>query len=705
MPSRTLFWAWCGLCCTALTWSTALAHASPGEMLLRSVSLLEQGEAARACHEADDALARSQPTPVALSVKGAGQLSMYEIGDARDSFGAALGLDPNYVPALMGMAVCAVRDGAFEDAAEIYRRILDGPRPAPAGVGSALAFAVMAGGDMRGALDQASALRRAGLTDALACHVEAVALVEIGDVGRALTALTKAAALERDEPIPPVMTPMVICIPDVVCPSQQPVASTRENTAYLHSLTQRTTPALPAIAAVPSLPAGDQAPAPRRSPRHARPTTPSAGASAKHTTATPSAATARQGAADVASAPPGGAGERIAIASPVNGQRVSGSVDVQVSVANLEELSYVTLSVDDAFRSMSNLPPFRLSLDTTMLSDGPHRLRAAAHDRAGLVVESAETLIVVSNAQHTSAAEEERLVSQAGERLAAYLALRPHPLDRACLAGWVSNRAGRPMDAVAAYEYVFSTQPLYPGVHADLIAAYSRLGLLRSDGPAGPGASALEIRRLPADTPSPEGGAAARPRIALTFDDGPNPSLTASILDDLDAVGAKATFFVVGKQAELYPELVRAIHDRGHELACHSYSHTNQSHLPTVEIERELVKTRAIIREITGETVVYFRPPGGRYDDDVQRAVGEMGYATVWWTTAITQYADLPADVVLKRLLADIGPGAIVLLHNGFDETVPVLRPLLQELRGRGYEMVTLSEGLGRSRPPISMSF
>jgi peptidoglycan/xylan/chitin deacetylase (PgdA/CDA1 family)/Flp pilus assembly protein TadD len=704
LPSRTLSWAWCSFCCAAIAWSTAIVDASPGEALLRSVALLEQGEAARACREADDVLARSQPTPLGLSVKGAGQLSMYEIGDARDSFGAALGLDPNYVPALMGMAVCAVRDGAFGDAADIYRRILDGPRPAPAGVGSALAFALMAGGDMRGALDQTSALRRAGLTDALACHVEAVALVEIGDVGRALTALTKATALDRGEPVPPVMTPMVICIPDVVCPSQQPVASTRENTAYLHSLTQRTTSAPPAIAAVPSLPPDDQAPAARRSPRHARPTTPSTGASAKHTSTTRSPAGSGQGAADVAPAPPA-AGERLTIASPINGQRVSGFVDVQVSVADLEELSYVTLSVDGAFRSMSNLPPFRLSLDTTPLSDGPHRLRATAHDRAGLVVESAETLIVVANTQHTSAAEEERLVSQAGERLATYLSLRPHPLDRTYLAGWVSNRAGRTMDAVAAYEYVFSTQPLYPGVHADLIVAYSKLGLLRSDGPGGRGAAALEIRRLPPDTPSPEGGAAARPRIALTFDDGPNPSLTASILDDLDAVGAKATFFVVGKQAELYPELVRAIHDRGHELACHSYSHTNQSHLPTVEIERELVKTRAIIREITGDTVVYFRPPGGRYDDDVQRAVGEMGYSTVWWTTAITQYPDLPADVVLKRLLGDIGPGAIVLLHNGFDETVPVLRPLLRELRSRGYDMVTLSEGLGRSRPPASMSF
>ncbi|MFQ6097625.1 MAG: polysaccharide deacetylase family protein, partial [Armatimonadota bacterium] len=637
---------------------------------------------------ADRLIARDGPTPILRSLRGAAQLSMYEIGDARDSFGRALAREPDHVPALMGMAVCAIRDGAFADAAGIYRSILSRHEASPSAARAGLAFALVACGEPASAMRHIAALHERDQMDAFAYHVEALALVHTGDDARALAALRRASVLTQHQRLQPVMSPMVICTPNVLAPSQQTVASARETAAYLRLLSGETTAAHPEVVPVPALPAATShlpphgprvAMRPREAARFSQPGTP-----------TPKPSAARPQALPTSAAPSATRNVEtgFAVISPADGATVSGLVDVRLSVPRTFRLSYVSLSVDGALRSMTNLPPYRFTFDTRNFPDGTHRIIAQAHDRAGLVIDAADVVVVFANEERTDLPREARLLREVEARLIEYLALRPHPLDDTYLAGRIHQRAGRLGDAVAAYEYVFTAQPLYPGVRADLVAVYDRLGIVRS----AEGHRADEVRSLPT---LPSGGK----RIALTFDDGPNPSLTPSILDDLDAVGAKATFLLVGKQAELYPDLVREIHDRGHELGCHSYSHTNQSQLPTVEIERELVKTRAIIRELTGEFVVYFRPPGGRYDDDVRRAVGEMGYTTVWWTTAITRYANLPTDTVLQRLLADIKPGAIVLLHNGYDETVPVLRPLLRALRERGYEMVTLSDGLGRTPP------
>jgi len=110
------------------------------------------------------------------------------------------------------------------------------------------------------------------------------------------------------------------------------------------------------------------------------------------------------------------------------------------------------------------------------------------------------------------------------------------------------------------------------------------------------------------------------------------------------------------------------------------------------------------VREATGDFLTYFRPPGGNYDMDVQRAVGEMGYATVFWTTAITDFPNQTPERVLELISGKIQDGAIVLLHNGFDATVDVLPELLSFLKSSGYEFVTLSQGLGTMAPSIRMA-
>ena len=206
----------------------------------------------------------------------------------------------------------------------------------------------------------------------------------------------------------------------------------------------------------------------------------------------------------------------------------------------------------------------------------------------------------------------------------------------------------------------------------DLALAYIDMGLNVSSTPR-------EVRSMP------------DPRaVALTFDDGPHPLITPWILDQLDKEHVKATFFLVGKQATLYPELVREICRRGHQIGSHSYAHYSLRFLSEVECEQDLVKSRLALREACGQTVELFRPPGGFYDGTVRRALGVTGFTGVFWTCNITSYPGVDG----QRIAADLGrrcaTGGIVLLHNGEDETLDTLPYLIPELKKRGLRFVTI---------------
>ena len=180
-------------------------------------------------------------------------------------------------------------------------------------------------------------------------------------------------------------------------------------------------------------------------------------------------------------------------------------------------------------------------------------------------------------------------------------------------------------------------------------------------------------------------------RIALTFDDGPHPVLTPVILDLLDQYRAKATFLLIGKQAETYPELVRLIAERGHEIGNHSYSHRNLTEMSGLEVERELVMTRQIVRRACGEFITLFRPPGGHYNATVRAATRTTGHSPVFWNENIGNYPGRPADEIVTSMLRKVGNSGIVLLHSGYDETPAVLPGLLREFSARGYRMDTVS--------------
>lgn len=192
--------------------------------------------------------------------------------------------------------------------------------------------------------------------------------------------------------------------------------------------------------------------------------------------------------------------------------------------------------------------------------------------------------------------------------------------------------------------------------------------------------------------------------VALTFDDGPKPEFCQPILDILDRYGAKATFFVVGSEAKDNPDLIMRMNESGHEIGNHTYSHVPLKGMPAGQALTDIQKCSQVIYDITGEQPKYFRPPGGEYNAGIARGLKMMGLTTVYWTLNADDYTDIspgyevPEDyqamskALTKRVVDKVSSGAIILMHNGSEQTVRALPFILDELKSKGYAFVTISD-------------
>ena len=188
--------------------------------------------------------------------------------------------------------------------------------------------------------------------------------------------------------------------------------------------------------------------------------------------------------------------------------------------------------------------------------------------------------------------------------------------------------------------------------------------------------------------------------LALTFDDGPHPAYTPKLLAILKQYNVRATFFLVGKMAEQYPDLVRAEMAAGHELGNHTYHHVNLLEIPVGAVATEIKACGEVIQGITGQAPGLFRPPGGDYDKRVAETAESLGYTMVLWTDDPADYASPGVKLVTSRVLCDLSDGGIVLLHDGVQQTVDLLAPLLAVLKAKGYEFVTADEMLPQRATP-----
>ncbi|MFI0445732.1 polysaccharide deacetylase family protein [Actinomadura sp. 6N118] len=185
--------------------------------------------------------------------------------------------------------------------------------------------------------------------------------------------------------------------------------------------------------------------------------------------------------------------------------------------------------------------------------------------------------------------------------------------------------------------------------------------------------------------------------IALTFEDGPGP-YTARLLDILAARKARATFFVVGANADADPELLRREAAEGHEIGNHTQSHRDLSRLPAMKVNSDIQRTDEIVRAATGKAPTLLRPPYGAGNATVAEVARSLGMPQILWNVDTRDWHDHDARVIADRAVSKARPGAIILLHDVRRSSVEAVPRILQRLQDEGYTFVTVSDLLAGRR-------
>jgi len=190
--------------------------------------------------------------------------------------------------------------------------------------------------------------------------------------------------------------------------------------------------------------------------------------------------------------------------------------------------------------------------------------------------------------------------------------------------------------------------------------------------------------------------------VALTFDDGPSRSTTPAVLDLLREIHTPATFFLIGSRAALAPDLVRRIHDEGHAIGNHSWAHDPFVFTTPGRIARDLGKTDAIVRSAAGVTPGFVRLPYGIRGPFAVDVVRRSGRPAVGWSVYPADARRPAAETITKRVLSRVGPGDILLLHDGGGDrsaTVAALPSILEGLRARNLPVIPLADLLAGQCP------
>jgi peptidoglycan/xylan/chitin deacetylase (PgdA/CDA1 family) len=202
--------------------------------------------------------------------------------------------------------------------------------------------------------------------------------------------------------------------------------------------------------------------------------------------------------------------------------------------------------------------------------------------------------------------------------------------------------------------------------------------------------------------------------VAITFDDGPHPVFTPLILDILAKYQAKASFFVTGKKASIYPEIIRREVNEGHEVANHTYNHIINPNISAAKLEAELVQTDNVIQTIIGYKPTLYRPVAGYYNDVIVDTALKNGKLVVLWSwhQDPKDWDHTPASKITRHVTEAVRPGDVIVLHDWhYNElaktcqTVIALEKILEFLYKNGYQCVTVSEMLYRANGKIPVPF
>lgn len=183
-------------------------------------------------------------------------------------------------------------------------------------------------------------------------------------------------------------------------------------------------------------------------------------------------------------------------------------------------------------------------------------------------------------------------------------------------------------------------------------------------------------------------------KIAISFDAAWGAEDFKSIIETLDKHKVKTTFFMTGEWVEKNPDCVKLLVEKGHDLGNHSENHPDMTTLTKEKQKEEIMKVHNRVKELTGYEMELFRPPFGAYNNDVIRTCYEKNYYPVQWNVDSLDWMDYDATTIISNVCKHkaLGPGAIILCHNGALHTAEALDEMLTNLKGQGYTFVPLSE-------------
>jgi len=188
--------------------------------------------------------------------------------------------------------------------------------------------------------------------------------------------------------------------------------------------------------------------------------------------------------------------------------------------------------------------------------------------------------------------------------------------------------------------------------------------------------------------------------VALTFDISWGDKRAEPIVNILKDKGVtKSTFFLSSPWSQSHPDIVKKLVDGGFEIGSHGHKHVNYSQLSDDEIRQQIAMSGQILKQTTGKQPRLLRTPNGDFDKRVLRIAGEMGYKVIQWDTDSMDWMNIGTDKIVNRVVTKVHPGDIVLLHasDSVKQTHEALPLIIDQLRAKGYEFVTVSELIAQS--------
>ena len=179
------------------------------------------------------------------------------------------------------------------------------------------------------------------------------------------------------------------------------------------------------------------------------------------------------------------------------------------------------------------------------------------------------------------------------------------------------------------------------------------------------------------------------PKIAITFDDGPNSHCTGRLLDGLKKRGVKATFFLIGKNVKENPDLVKRLDEEGHLIGNHTYNHVEITRISDEEAKKEITDTDEAICAITAKHVEYMRPPFGLWQEELEQ---ELNVMPVMWSVDPLDWTTKNVDEIVNKVVTEAGENDIILLHDCYDSSVDAALRIIDTLQKKGFEFVTADE-------------